>query len=1228
MNKKFKKFLKRTGIVTTGIVAFGGTLVGGYLLAPNRTSLIDVSVKQKELTPFERFVEKISKDVGMVEDEENPAKNYLSARFDDLLVEYTVEDSNKVNTITVDGGLDVRVSDLSLSGIEFNIDATANYNNKDLHITLGHFQNDIYFGLKDMKIKFSEFDEAKLLDTYAYSFALYAGFDFPQIMADLGTLVGDKLGGLLDGLMNGTSSSEVNSASSGESSGINFSALLSEGPKTAHNEEVKEWTFTLGEEGSDLCITIITSEDYTLKRVELGTISAGSVTISGSIDFELKNYEDFVSPASGNDYIEVFNYNGLTQKLISLLKEDGKHQKLGLEFSLDLDSNKNQNEPVDIVKVDGSVNVDFDNLLDLSQYHITASEDDFKRSISDSSVYNTIKKAGFNLQLDLLGKNDKNYANLELVFAEGQGYLKFNEQEDEQGNKDAVMKLNVDVETMNWILDKVPELIEKISDKETNTLDTLSKFLSEDLVNSIKDGDFSFILDMINKLSNDENGFELGIDMSNLGIGDEAYLDLKIKNDTNVKPIEEILEDIENSDEYKELQAIIDSNASEEEKEAANNAIRELLNSTLAEIEANNNSGLELAVSDLAFGDFSLNVAANTAKYKPSSIELDENEKNSYQSVKFVKDVVDQVSEFVNTKKTGFSVTGSMKDANGLGTDFTGRGQLDNNTEVKNGFGTMQIKEYKYNKNKVWATHDLAVDVTNLESNVYKTYDSEGNVLTRNNQNEALFVYGDPNGSCVKGKMHLQTFADIYELFTTFIDDYSDDPKYTKFLAPITNLLGMSSLGDIIESKDYMRLASNELLKKFEVINNGGGLRIVVSKALLGLPNDITIEVEFNGNNETGNQTLKALHVRDFALSGKEDAKVLNFTFQLEDYDPNMNNVIHRNENYMNLDGVKTLLELGINTTKVNYYHLTAAAHVETVLGIDIELSGINFYVYVDGVTAKVYGSIAKIPTIVFVTQDVNDELFTGEKDMSCEFAFETYEENQDNKVGGVFNIRRTLKDQKSRVVTTSSFPFIKTVKYYDCKSYHYRTDSGYFMDNITDYLLRGVLGLNSSAMSTIMGSSSSSLSDEKPAGDFTKTFTSTGFNCSTTGTGLSTVHTIKLGLNLNQLTGIDALNELEATIKSRRITYAGNTEGMDILSSLNATLRVHFAVDINVSFNAAVAEAQVLHADALARWNATAANKLANLSGKVNGVTIGENSSYYNNATNPYTYSYEETIG
>ena len=131
----------------------------------------------------------------------------------------------------------------------------------------------------------------------------------------------------------------------------------------------------------------------------------------------------------------------------------------------------------------------------------------------------------------------------------------------------------------------------------------------------------------------------------------------------------------------------------------------------------------------------------------------------------------------------------------------------------------------------------------------------------------------------------------------------------------------------------------------------------------------------------------------------------------------------------------------------------------------------------------------------------------------------------------------------------------------------------------------------------------------------------------------------IRLGLNLNELTGIDALREVEATIVSKEIPVGydkdgnplkdkdGNVITMDILGKLIASLRVHFIADINVSFTASVDDAELDATKALSKWNSNGQERLTALSGLVNGKTISEtqNSSYFNNAKNPYTYSWEQ---
>ena len=1193
MKPKMKKTLKRGAIIGTGILAFVGTFVGGYMVTPNRTKYIDVSVEEVEPTAFGQFVEKITKDIGL--DEDNLAKKYLRANFEDLVLTYKQnEDSTFTNTVGVEGNVDFRMSSLSVSGVEFSIDANVDYNGRELPITMGRFRKDVYFGLKDLKMKFTDFSVENIINEYWYAFARYGHLDLPKLFEDLGGLLSDKIGALIDGLINGTGEEEEEPSNAKgieeATGGFDVMSLISSPKEEFINNK---WHIWLGEEGDDLYLELVTNDEYTLEKVYLRSVKFGTLSLGGAINIELNDYEDFVSPAAGNDYIEVFNYSGLTHKLVKLFKEDGQNQKAGFEFALDLDNVANPNSPIDIAKIEGSLNVDFDALLDLNQYSLdengSTKETDPNANdiVSASSVQDIIDNVGFNFQLDLIGQNDIEYANLDLSFAEGEGYVRFNEQVVDNVKK-SVMKLKVDTATMNRIMDMVPDMISETSGNESeDSLTTLTDFLTDDLVECVENGDYSFILDMIETLENDQDGIRVGLDLSSLGIGENARVSIEVKNDAR----------------YGSL--AYDPDQSDEERQAAYEAINAL----------DNQSGFEIKAENIAFGDYLASVDAKTSDFQ----EVELGNKADYQSVKFIPDIIDQVEEFTQTKKTGFELSGSMKDSAGLGISFTGKGQLDNNDEVKEGYGNLEIKQYKYRANSVWATHKIALNVTNLASNVDKTYDEDGNVLTQYNNNRAYFVYGDPSGNKnIKGQIKLQTFSDILDIVKTFVNDFGNDPKFTKFLTPIMEMMGFGALGDIINNKDYVRLASNELLKEISVINNGSKIRIVISKEMLGLPSDINIEIGLNGNYDSGNQTLHSLDIVNFNLGTGETAKALNLHFELTDYDTSFTDVINKNASFMDLDSIKVLVDLGINTSKPNYWHLKANANVYALLGIiNIDVKDIDFYIYVDGEKAKVYGKFGSIPTSSLYTEDYS-LLKTGHS-MSAEMTFESFNDDQHDGVNGEFNIHRTLDETSTTIQNWS----LKTKHTY--QEYHYRSDGGTFINDIGKYLLGGVLGIKSSYIKDMGGDSTSSSSSEKEDGDFTNTFTDTGLKYSTRGAGMSFEHIIQVGLNLDELTGISVLHELEATITSKRYNYLDSSTKIDVLNKLEATLNV--LLDVKVTFDATVNNVEFVPANALSAWNANGQAALTRLSGKINNTTIGTDSQYYNNVDKPYKYTWEKVV-
>ena len=1085
--KKIRKVLLRTG---TGFLAFAGTLVGGYMLTPNKTRTVNLSFDQNggnegSSSHFDQFLEKLTNEVGLNDEsgEQVEQKQYFKIDIDDVRVNYKLANSDVLNTVKVDGELDFAMH--GLKNIHFNLDADIDYNSRKLPLEIGYFNKVAYFGLKDLRMKCSQVsldDFGNVLNEFVFA------ADGLNIDDKIVFTIADKIDSLLSietitGLLN--SNKESND---GSSSNTSF---------TVDEKENSEggWDFTLNvlmskTDGqtqetteNEIIIDISSDSQYNINRVELTKLSFGDVSITGGLNFAYESFDSFISPEQRHaernyNYIEIFNYNGWIKKLSDFLAED--QQQFGIAFDMKLDYTGEN--PTDIATVKGSINVDLQKLINLDQYkrgYVASEEEENvtseeEKSLTDKVLEIVKEDVGFNFQLDLIGQENIKYAGLELTFVDGEGYFNFNETEDAEHNKSSVMKFKIDTATINWLVSELPGVINGLSgDTSSSSLSSMFSFLTDsNVVSEIKNGNYAVILDMIDTLNNDNSKINLGLDLSGLNIGDNARVDL-----------------------------VLDSTYSE---------------------DAN---VLDLKVSNLAFGDYELNMNVETNKFVPTTI----GDVSTYDKLDFLPTVVDQFAGIVDTKSTGFALSGSVLDSQGLGIKLYGDGQLNNSDEVKNGFGNLTIDQYKYHSNQVWYSHKIAIDVDN------KDYLNAEGQVDRNLDN-ALFVYGDQSGDCIKGKVTVQSVLDIVDVIKNFIKDSGNDPKFKKFLAPIVKLLGVSALADIIEAKNYLRFAGNDFVKKIAQFGNGSGIEILIGGSIIGLDSDIDLKLNFTEDKKR----IDSLELVNFVFNGK----TINFKLALTDYDASKVSPVVNSGSFMDLSSISLLLDMGINTTKLNYYHLTAdiGLRINVLTGITLDINDVNGYVYVDGEHVMVYVVLPDVPTVIIASENS-----TGVQNMKSELTFKTYDENDPNRedgVGGYFDIKRTV-DRKILLWESQLI-------------YHYRTTSKNFLDNIIAYLLGDLLGFKKSVVDLIGNIGGSD--EEKAAGNFAKTFTSTGYKYSVSGSGENTVQKFQIGLNLDVLTGIDALKTVEVTLASKRVN------GSDYLSSLDAALKIHALVDINLN--------------------------------------------------------------
>ena len=1080
-----RKVWKTLAKIGTGVAFFGISLGAAYFMTPNSRRTINMSSKKSEngesssLLPdhFMRFVSRLNEDTGIMEDTVDEENTYygFNINFDDFEVSFKKDENSAQNKIGIAGDIDLTVR--TIKNIAFNLDLDVDYNGKHVPLELGLVNKTAYFGLYDLRMKVGSttidelFGNKELGIDSLIGQIFYASKEEGGINFDVESYIDDIVNDLIDNKLGGMIANMDMSALTEK---LNLSPLEDGqegvGLEVTENQIEGGWKFNLDIQvriqsiDTEINLGLYVNNDYRLTRVDLGSIDLGNVVIKGALNINtIQNYKviapdktEYRNYNPNHKYVEVINYKGWLQKLANFIDED--NQKFAVDFALNLGEKDKNSTLINIGSIEGAINADFSKILDFSKYM-------GGDPTQEVSINNFRNNASLGLDLHIFGQTGEEYSNLNVSYVEGQGFLKLNEKENEHGVKKCVVKSKVETETMNWLIDEMPGMFASIGGDEgsSSLVSGLFSFITDsEFVKGIKDGDYSVVLDILKTVKNTEKTIEIELDLSSLGFGENANVGL-----------------------------VLDSEV------AANHKV------------------LNLDINNIEMGSFVLNADINTNEFSPIVID----DLDSYDSLSFLPTVFDQVYNIVDTKQTGFSISGSMFDKDGLGIALSGKGQLD--FGEKYGFGDLTIDQYKYKNKGVWYSHKIALDVDNTTDDYSK--------------NNAHFVYGDKNGKNIKGKVTIQSVLDIFDVIMTFLEDNRDNEKWTKFLDPIEKMLSIGELGNIISEKDYFRLLKNDLVKSCK--RNGQQLDMIIGGELFDFENDMTVRVNLKDDK------LDSLELIDFVFAN--ESKKLNVKIALEDFEEGRESSVDKSNlnSFMDLSSIAILLKFGIKTTENNYYHLTADLKLDLKI-IDIFKFKIDVYVVVQDGYCKIYGVIEDAKILVAVQKY---SVFC--ESLKSEFTFETYPEgdpNREDGVGGYFHIKTT----EERLFSGTHYA-------------HYKTTSKNFLqsENIIKYLLSDLLYMRDWIIDTIGGVNLSS-DEEKAAGDFTNTFTDTGFKYAANEKKWS------VGINLDELTGIDALKELEIQLygndqeKFSRLSGTLNIQAMK-LGSLTSKIGVDFDIKL-----------------------------------------------------------------
>lgn len=530
---------------------------------------------------------------------------------------------------------------------------------------------------------------------------------------------------------------------------------------------------------------------------------------------------------------------------------------------------------------------------------------------------------------------------------------------------------------------------------------------------------------------------------------------------------------------YEEVLNIVDSISNDDNTLTAKIRLKDLglgenslVNLT---IDATKDSVVGLDVSGITLADYTLNASASVEDYVVNEVD-----DTKYEDFSFASNVFDEIYDVVQAKKSGFELEGSVLDANSLGMTFTGNGQFDVTT--KGGRGELTIKQIT---NKYTQRHNVKIDVNELDS--------------------MLFSYNDK----LNGKFTIQTLNDIIGLVKELMNE--KDERFTKFFEPIKEMFAASTIGKIIKEQNFVEFVKPGVIKHINKTTDG--LDILIGKDLFDLDSDINIVV---GLDSTDN--LTAIKLNNFIMNGK----TINASIKLTAYNDQLIHVLKedKNNHFYDFSDIKVLLECGLTTSKLGYFHINGKVNATVLSIIDLDLD-VDFHITVDGKKVQVIGYISNIPVIYGVN---NTHFLASGGKRNAIFIYED----------GFIHLRRTTT---FKIGTRYNDDLYKKVKVET------------FTNNIADYLLGFMVGVTDKLMAKINNAGSNN--DGSTPVAYENILNNYSYD--------KTNKSWKIGIDVGSLAQNDDLGVLNIVISANSENY---------INKLNADITMHPGVKIVIGID------------------------------------------------------------
>ncbi len=329
-------------------------------------------------------------------------------------------------------------------------------------------------------------------------------------------------------------------------------------------------------------------------------------------------------------------------------------------------------------------------------------------------------------------------------------------------------------------------------------------------------------------------------------------------------------------------------------------------------------------------------------------------------------------------------------------------------------------------------------ELTIVDSNEY-THKIEADMKS---VEEILFSYNDT----LNGKFNIQTLKDLVDVLMDVIKNKDDDAHFQELFGELLNKLNDSPISQALNG-NFGILLNYDIISNLEITDTHVSMDI--NFEVFGME-DASMHMEINyvvNDMESADVTLQGLSISNLTLAGKEISANVNLT----QFDESLESTrLDPSEEYLDFSDIKVLLELGLNTSKFNYYHFTLNVNANVKISIFPSLLDFDFPIDVkirnDHGNVQVAAEIESFPTPLSGLANSGDYYYANNRSESIYY--------QD----GYVYLHRSEKVGKSFLDfgANHNYELIEVMT------------GDYFMDNAIDVICRDMVGFGPKVMNLI----------------------------------------------------------------------------------------------------------------------------------------------------------------